>query len=191
MRILCFVTFPSFTLLIAWAGGFSWLLTGTYEYEFVFLLGILAVSWAGNIFAGPAYLTNMGTGNVGWNTISHILKGILNAMLGWLLGSRYGSHGVALAYAIALLTGSWVQIAVFQHKNKLGWCIGLGREHFMLIIACIAVVFYGWLQPLRPGTGDFYLLAIGLILPLMVLGLSAWFHPLRLQLLTWLMTREE
>ena len=88
MRLLVFVTLPVFALLIAWAGGLSWLLVGAYQPEFVFLITLLAVAWSANIFAGPAHFTNLGTGHVGWNTLSHVLMGALNAGLGWLLGAQ-------------------------------------------------------------------------------------------------------
>jgi len=190
MHVLAFVALPVFALLIAWAGGFSWMLVGTYRPELVFLLGLLAVAWAGNIFAGPAYFTNMGTGHVGWNTLAHVIMGALNAALGWLLGSRYGANGVAFAYAIALVAGSGMLIAVFQRRYGLGWCGGFAREHLGLAVACAAVVAFGWIEPLRPSTSEPSTLAVGLLLPPLVLGMAAWFHPMRRQLLGWLMVRE-
>ncbi|MFZ2629829.1 MAG: lipopolysaccharide biosynthesis protein [Rugosibacter sp.] len=150
MRVLAFVALPTFALLIAWAGGISWLLVGAYRPEFVFLFGFLAVGWLVNIFAGPAFLTNMGTGQLGCNTLSHIIMGALNAGLGWLLGSHYGAHGVAFAYVIALVTGSGVLIAIFQQRNGLGWRCGFAREHVGLAIACAAVAAFGWIEPLQP-----------------------------------------
>ncbi|MGD2063711.1 MAG: lipopolysaccharide biosynthesis protein [Nitrospirota bacterium] len=190
VRVLVFITLPAFALLFAWAGAFSWLLAGTYQREFVFLLGLLVLAWGGNIFDAPAYFTNMGTGHVGWNTLSHVIMGALNASLGWLLGSWYGAHGVAFAYAIALVTGSLVLIAVFQRRHGLGWRGGLAREHLGLVVACAVVVAFGWIEPLRPSTSRPAVLAAGLLLPPLVLGLAAWFHPMRRQLLGWLMARE-
>jgi O-antigen/teichoic acid export membrane protein len=190
MRVLAFVALPVLALIFAWAGGISWLLSGAYQPEFVFLLGLLAVAWGGNIFAGPAYFTNMGTGRVGWNTLAHVIMGGLNVALGWLLGSRYGANGVAFAYAIALVTGSGVLIAVFQRRNGLGWRGGFAREHLGLVAACAMVAVLGWIAPLQPSTGEPATLAVGLLLPPLVLGLAAWFHPMRRQLWGWLMSRE-
>ncbi len=190
VRLLIFVTLPSFALLIAWAGGFSWLLVGAYQPEFVFLLVLLALAWGGNIFTGPAYFTNMGSGQVGWNTLSHIIMGTLNVGLGWLLGARYGANGVAFAYAIALLIGSTVLIIVFERKNGIDWTGRFVGEHLWLAIVCAAVATLGWLEPLRPSIGEPAALAAGLILPPLVVGLAAWFHPMRRQLAGWLMSRE-
>jgi len=190
MRALVFITLPAFALLFAWAGGFSWLLTGVCQPEFIFLLGLLALARGGNVFAGPAYFTNMGTGHVGWNTLSHLIMGALNIGLGWLLGSWYGAKGVVFAYAIALVTGSGVLIAVFHHRHGLGWRGGLAREHRGLAVACATVFALGWIAPLQPSTGEPAALAAGLLLPPLVLGVAAWFHPMCRQLLGWLMARE-
>lgn len=189
MQVLVFVTLPAFALLIAWAGGFSWLLAGAYQPEFVFFLALLALAWGANIFVGPAYFTNMGTGQVGWNTLSHIIMGALNAGLGWLLGSRYGAHGVAFAYVIALVTGSCVLVAVFQQRNGLGWRCGFAREHLGLAVACAAVAAFGWIEPLQPSAGEPAALAAGFLLPPLVLGLAVWFHPMRRRFLGWLVPR--
>lgn len=190
LRLLVFVTLPAVALLIAWAGGFSWLLAGAYQPEFVFLFVLLALAWGGNIFSGPALFTNMGSGHVGWNTLVQAIMGALNAGLGWLLGSHYGAHGVAFAYVIALVTGSGVLIAVFQSRNGYGWRCGFAREHLGLAVVCAVVAVLGWIEPLRPSTGSPVTLATGLLLPPLVLGVVAWFQPMRRQLLGWLMSRE-
>lgn len=189
MRLLVFVTLPVFALLIAWAGGLSWLLVGAYHPKFVLLITLLAVGWGANIFAGPAYFTNLGTGHVGSNTLSHVLTGALNAGLGWLLGSGYGAHGVALAYVIAVVTGSWALIAAFQRRNGLDWRFGFTREYLGLAVVCAAVAALGWIEPLRPSTGNSVTLAAGLLLPPLALSVAAWFHPMRSRFLGWLMSR--
>jgi O-antigen/teichoic acid export membrane protein len=190
MSVLVFFALPSFALLFAWAGGFSWLLAGAYHPEFVFLLGLLALAWGGNIFSSPAYVINIGKGNGGWNTLSHVIMGVLNASLGWLLGNLYGSHGVVFAYTIALVTGSGVVIVVSEHQNRVGWRGGFSHEHIGLLVACAAVVAFGWIEPLHPSTSNHMVLAAGLVLPPLVLGLATWFHPMRLRLLGWLLSRE-
>jgi O-antigen/teichoic acid export membrane protein len=191
MRVLVFVVLPTFALLAAWAGGFSWLLTGAFQSDFVFLLGVLAVAWGANIFTGPAYFTNLGTGQVAWNTLTHVIMGVLDASLGWWWGSWYGAPGVAFAYAIALVSGSGVLIAVFQARHGLGWGGVFRREHLVLLVICAAVAALGWIEPLRPQTSQPAALAAGFLLPPLVLGLAVWFHPMRRRLLgRWLIPRE-
>ena len=50
MQLISFVTIPVFSILLAWAGGFSWLLIGVYQPEFILLLRVLAIAWIINIF---------------------------------------------------------------------------------------------------------------------------------------------
>ncbi len=185
MSMLVFVTLPLFALLYAWAGGFSWLLLGAYHSEFVTVIAVLALAWGINIFAGPAYFTNLGTGRVGWNTLSHIIMGLLNAALGWLFGSLYGAHGVLFAYCTALVTASGVLIVAFQLQNRLNWRDCLPREHIALFVAFAAVVALGWFTPLKiPATTPFAL-SLALFFPPLVLSAVIWLHPMRKKVLRW------
>jgi O-antigen/teichoic acid export membrane protein len=188
MGVLAFVTLPTFALLLAWAGGFSWLLTGAYQPELVFLLGLLALGWGANILCSPAYFTNMGTGHVGWNTLAHVVMGVLNAGLGWVLGDHYGAHGVVLAYVISLVTGSGLLIAVFEGKIRMQWG-SFAREHLGLFVACSVVISTSWLFPLLPATSGPRQIVAGLVLPLLILGMAVWFHPMRRRVLGWLRIR--
>jgi len=189
MRLLVVVTLPAFALLIAWAGGLSWLLVGAYQPEFVFLITLLAVAWGGNIFAGPAYFSNLGTGHVGWNTLSHVLMGALNVGLGWLLGSGYGAYGVAFGYAIAVITGSAMLIGAYEYRHRARWHAGLMHGHLSLIAASLAVAVFGWLIPLRKESDEPVLALISLLLPPLVLGVSVWCHPARRRLFESLLAR--
>ncbi len=190
MALLTFVTLPAFALLIVWAGGFSWLLAGAYQPEFVFLFTLVAAAWGVNIFAGPAHFTNLGTGSVGMNTLAHMLMGALNASLGWLLGSRYGAHGVVLGYAIALAAGSAVLTGVFEYRAGLRPLGGLKREHLPQAALALAVAVFGWLVPLqKPSEAPAVTLVSLFVVPLL-LAVSAWRHPLRARLAESLLPRK-
>ena len=189
MRVLVFVTIPAFALLFAWAGVFSWLLTGGYQAEFVFFLGLVCLAWCVNTFTGPAYFMNMGTGRVGWNTLAHLMMGTLNVSLGLLLGSFYGAHGVLYAYTIAVITASGVLIVAFQHQNRLNWRDAFSREHLGLMVASVVVVAFTWTAALQITSGTPIGTAIGLVLPPFLLGLAIIYHPMRGQFLSWLTAR--
>jgi len=189
MGALAFIVLPSFTLLFSWAGGFSWVLTGTYTPEFVFLLGLLALAWGINVLSSPAYFSNMGTGKVGWNTLAHTIMGVLNAVLGWVLGNIYGTNGVAVAYALALIIASGVLIAVFHRKNSPGWPEGIAREYLGLIAICVGIVVFYRIEPLQPSTAGAIAILAGLALSPILLGLAMWFHPMRRRLLNRLISR--
>jgi O-antigen/teichoic acid export membrane protein len=179
MSMLVFLTLPLFALLFAWSGGFSWLLADSYEPEFVFLIGVTALAWSFNILAGPAYFENVGTGHVGWNTMTHLILAVLNVGLGWSLGSLFGADGVAYAYAIALTIASSALIAVFPRQSKAAWRDMFSADHLGLFIASLVVVAFGWRTPLLISNGGPSAFPTGLILPPLVLGVAIWLHPMR------------
>lgn len=183
VRILVYMTLPAITLLIVWASSFSSLLVGSREKELVLLINIIAITWASNIFSGPAFFTNMGTGHVGWNTISLAIMGALNLCLGWLFGSLYGWHGVIFAYAISVIIGSLALIQVFQKKNNLDWKNMLDREHLQLFVICTAMAVFSQTTQFATTSGTITYIAGTIILPLLVVGLAMWLHPLSRQLI--------
>lgn len=191
VRALVFVTLPALTLLFAWASGASWLLTGQYRAEFVSVVALLVSASAIHVFAGPAFFINLGSGRVGWNTLSHTAMGALNAALGWVLGSLYGAAGVAVGYALALVAGSLVLIVAFHRQHELDWRLGLGSEHGWLLSACAVVAAISCWKPLHPqlDTLDAIGVAQWLAAPV-ILAIAAWTHPLRREIWSGLTMRK-
>lgn len=177
MDLLVLFTLPLFSILFAWAGVISWLLIGQYSFEFVFMVAVLGLAWMGNIFTVPAYFINMGSGRIGWNTISHGITGVVNAGLGLVLGHYYGASGVLLAYAVALVVGSGLLYLVFTSMNEISGPVLFKREHVWLSLGCVCVVSLGYMVPVKPEEGLAYR-DIGVLLgaPLL-LSLATWFHP--------------
>ncbi len=190
IRVVVFITLPTFTLAFAWAGGVSWILVGEYTPEFVTLIGLLAIAWGANIFAGPAYFANLGSGYVGWNTIAHVTIGILNALLGWLFGDLYGSNGVVFAYAIALISGSGLLVVVFQKKNGLGWKWSPFREHVGLLLVCIFMILFSLMRPIRLSVVQQSVSPLIVEVALhILLFMIIWIHPMRRHLYQWFLSR--
>jgi len=173
---------PCFSLLYAWAGGFSWILTGGYSHDMILYLGLLIVAWGFNTLCGPAYFTNMGTGEVGWNTIGHAIMAILNVGLGWVLGERFGGFGVVSAYSIALITGSLFLIGIFQKKNAIKWGMIIEKEDLGVILASAAVVITGLLLPLKPSMSELPKTFSLVLIPLLIVGAAIFNHPIRKEL---------
>ena len=183
IRALMVVALPCFSVLIIFSGAVSWLLIGSYQPEFVLMLGILCVAWMGNSFSVPAYFINMGTGRVGWNTLSHLLMGMLNIFLGWMFGQMYGAGGVVFGYVASLVLGSLLLVLIFQHQNTLNWRSTLAKHDIAIVIIAIGMGFYGLIIP--PWSFNSAPIIVALTLPpLGFLSLAAWLHPMRQQLMT-------
>lgn len=178
-RILIFVALPAMAIIVSWSGPLSWALSGSYRVEFVRLVLLLSLAWGVNTLAGPAYFSNLGTGRVGWNTVSHVVIGIINAGLGWFLGSGFGANGVLFAYCAALICGSALLMTILQSQYGIRWRNLLSREHLILAAVCFAVVLLGWTRPFRPGVDAASTLALGLTLEGTAIILAMWAHPLR------------
>ena len=179
MRVLVFLVVPISSWLVLGAGIFSWLLTGQYHLEFIYLMDLLAVGWGINYFASPAYFSNLGTGDVSWNTLAHAVMGILTAVLGWGLGIYYDIWGVAVAYVVGLAVGSILLIVIFQKKHKIFWHPFQSREHLGVFLSGILTIIFGvWLN--LYGRNISPVLVIVALLGLAVLPVvTAWFHPVR------------
>jgi O-antigen/teichoic acid export membrane protein len=181
MRLLVLVALPSYTLLFAWGGMLSQMIIGTEQAQFIFLLQICALAWLVNTFASPAYFVNMGTGSVGLNTLSHVAMGILNLVLGLVLGEGYGAGGVAWSYAIALIFGSMLLITVFQMRHTILWRELLLVEHLPLLCVCLLVSLYSTTGHdfIKLRLSNYQSWSIAVLFPLFLVSAAVWIHPLR------------
>lgn len=179
VRILVFVALPVFALLFAWAGPISLMLVGHSEPLFIYLIHLTVIAGFLNVFAGPAYFINLGTGHVGWNTLSHMTMGIVNGVLAFILGTFYGADGVAWAYVAAIVSGSGLLIIIFQWRSSVRFRELALMQHWQLAAVCLTVAVLGehmWMLLERHDTLR-WLIYLGL-LPLL-LAIGAWTHPLR------------
>ena len=110
--------------------------------------------------------------------------GGLNVILGFLLGSRFGAKGVAFGYAGSLVVGSWLLIAIFHKLNAVSWGALFSREHLGLASASMFILAYSTFEVMIPVSDEKMRMAILLLFPLLTLGVSVWFHPLRKRLLS-------
>lgn len=89
---------------------------GYYEKDFIYFTYIILLSLGINTLCGAAYFTNMGTGDVKFNTISQLIIGMSNLILGIVLGYLYKDYGVIIAYGIAIVIGSLWLIVNFNNR---------------------------------------------------------------------------
>ncbi len=184
MQLIGLVTLPACTLLFAWAGFVSLLLLGGYKTEFVFFVQIVTIAWTLNTFATPAYYANLGTGHVGWNTLSHVTMGGLNCIFGFLFGSYFGAKGVALGYAGSLVVGSWLLIANFHKQNAVSWRALFSHEQLGLASVSMIILAYSTFEVMMPIGDEKIRMAILIFFLPLILGVSVWFNPIRKRIFT-------
>lgn len=187
-QVIFYFGVPSFAMLAATLPIISELWIGHYEYWFVLCGTLMAAGWLGNLLSAPAYFINLGTGELRWNTISHLALGVLNLTAGWLLGKFWGGAGVAAANALALIGGGVILIAAHHLKHDIPMRELLPVGSLWLTVASVCSLFAGTIlynqfravQGLWPVTGV-VVFASGLLIIV-----PAWFHPMRKRLSGWI-----
>ena len=186
-RLMVYLSVPLFSGLMAAIPVISELWIGVYEGTFVFFAMVLTVAWFLNMLISPAYFANLGTGQLLWNTVGHVVIGVLNLILGVVLGVLYGGIGVVWGWAAALIIGSslillsyhaghWIPLRDLLPEESRGLCIAGG------VGAVIGLFFYytyyrQWVSPLAG--------ALGVTIYVLIVMPFCWFHPMRGRLVKW------
>lgn len=187
-RLLFFFGVPLFALLTVSLPIVSELWIGNYERRFVICGALLAAGWFGNLLSAPAYFVNLGTGDLRWNTISHLVLGMLNLALGWSLGKLFGGFGVAAASALALIAGGATVIAAYHRTSKVPLSELLPPASLQLIafglvgLLAGAAVYYH----LRTSIGLWPVAGLVTLVSGLLIVAPAWFHPTRKRLSGWM-----
>lgn len=94
---------------------------GNYNDYFLGTAWLMLAAMQINTLTGAAFFSNMGTGQVGVNSMAQVLIGLVNLGFGSLLGYLAGGAGVIAAYAFAIVAGSLFLLLNFQRREGLGW----------------------------------------------------------------------
>jgi len=180
-RILFFLAVPFYAAILISLPMISVLWIGHSEVQFLLFGALLVVGWGLNNLAGPAYFLNLGTGDLKWNSISHVVMAVLNVLLGLVLGPMLGALGVAISAMIALVVSSGLVIYALHKHYKISFRTLVPTDHYLLlfvVLCCIAISIginaITQLSPtaVYPGT-------IKLGAYLTIVGVVMWFHPYR------------
>jgi O-antigen/teichoic acid export membrane protein len=117
--LVVYIAVPFFGLIAAGIPLLSWYWNGALTPRFVVIAEMTNLGWAANTLVVPAYFANLGTGNLRWNTISHLTIGAANILLGLALGVMGGGVGVVAGWSIALILGSAVLAFGFSGVNQV------------------------------------------------------------------------
>ena len=186
-QLLFYLSLPLFSLIIVCAPFISEIWIGHYERFFVLFAVLLLIGRFLNTLEAPAYFANLGTGDLRWNVLSHISKGLLNLGLGVLLGVFYGGIGVVIAWVFSLALGSSIILFSFHIRHKISFIELLPKTSRSLIVACLIailstlVTYYMLSHRLNIITlNSIIILSFSLIV-----FIPFWFHSMRKRLGGW------
>lgn len=117
---------------------------GNYEEKFVEYSIILLIIWWINTLTTPLYYIYMGKGVMRWNTISHIVTGLGNVTLGFILGTIVGDFGVIAGFGIAQIVGSMFMILGNCKDSKIPLINIIPEKTGKLLIGIGFGLLVGW-----------------------------------------------
>jgi O-antigen/teichoic acid export membrane protein len=181
-QLILYFSLPLYSLIIVSLPIISALWIGHYEKIFINFGVLLTLGWFLNTLSAPAYFANLGTGELGWNVGGHVVIGVLNSILGLLLGVYLGGTGVVVAWALSLSLGSCLICSSYYINHKISLIELLPRDSILLIIvsltgaASIIVI---------QNKMSYMFITPGIVL--VATFLTLWFHPMRKRLVKWVL----
>ncbi len=188
-KLLLFLSLPFYGIMIALIPAISQIWIGHFENSFVIFGMIVSVAYFINALCGPAYFANLGTGHLKDNVISHVLMGVLNLILGYVLGKLYHGYGVALSWGLSITIGSIYLFMAYAIHERVSFRLLISRGDVLLAIVSLLSLFgplmiYYYSIVLFHWSG---ILQAGLIILIYTLEifLPIWRHPMRGKILHW------
>lgn len=186
-QLLFYLSLPLFSLIIVCVPFISEIWIGRYERFFVLFAVLLLIGRFLNTIEAPAYFANLGTGDLRWNVVSHISKGMLNAGLGVLLGVFYGGIGVVIAWVFSLALGSSIILFPYHIRHKISLIELLPKTSRSLIVACLIAIL-STLVTYNMLNHRLNIIALNSIIILsfsLIVIIPFWFHSMRKRLSGW------
>lgn len=183
VHLLLFFLTPLFALLAATMPAVSEWWLGRYESDFVLMGVCLTVGWYLNSVTAPAYFAYLGYGRLRWLTVSHVLLGVSNLVLGAALGPAFGWPGVLAAFVGSLVLGSSIPVWTFNREQQLRLRdLVSSYDVWALLISSAAatIAIAGYPAAARAGFGVWSRLLI-LLATTVVIAAVMWRHPLMTQ----------
>jgi len=187
-QLVFYLALPLFSLIIVCTPIISELWIGHYESIFVTFGILLAIGWFLNTLSTPAYYANLGIGELRWNVVGYIVRTLLNAILGFLLGMLYDGIGVVVACTISLAFGGSIIYLSYHIRHKIPLIALLPKTSKLIIIACFVSVISGLIiqNRLNHSLNTLEINGIIILSFSIIVFIPFWFHPMRRRLVGWL-----
>jgi len=189
-QFLLFLAPPFYSVIVAATPVISELWIGHYESTFVLFSILLALGWFISTLNVPAYFASLGIGEGRWVMISHVVIGLLNGALGFLIGRSIGSIAVVVAWAFSLAVGSHVVTFACHHKRKLLMRDLITTKNMMIAltsgVGAILTLFVYY--QCRQYWSLFEVTGAGVALFGLIVGVPMWIDPMRKRVVGWIGT---
>lgn len=136
-RLMFFLAAPFYAILLAFTSFVSDIWIGHYEPVFVISSILLIGAYWVNTITAPSYFAYLGTGRLRWNSLGHIIMGLLNLILGYWFGILIGSTGPVWAWSIALTVGSMTTAVAYHLENSIPLTEMIPHDIWIILVACI------------------------------------------------------
>ena len=185
VHFLLFLLTPLFAVVAIAIPAISEWWLGRYNTQFVVLGSSLTIAWYFNSVAAPAYFAYLGQGRLGWLTVSHLILGASNVVLGVVLGPVFGWPGVLAAFVVSLVAGSFLPVWMYHREQQLTLRQFLATHDLLLMAVCLGGVVLavgGYAAAVRIGLTFWARVGI-LAVALAVILAAAARHPLAPEIL--------
>lgn len=155
---------------------------GHYQATFVQFALLLNLGWFVNTLIVPAYFSNLGSGKIRANMISHIIMGLCSPTVGVLLGLNYSGVGVVIGTVFGLIAGSMFLLVSHLKEADLHWPIFIIPQGMTKLL--VLGVFVTLLSNYGRDQQSSLVMVVGIAVLCSVSLLSlGWLNPARITLL--------
>ncbi|MBL7997627.1 MAG: hypothetical protein JNL32_03220 [Candidatus Kapabacteria bacterium] len=176
MNIIIPVSISGFVCIASLSPIVSRLWIGSYQEQFTLTMVVLSVGWFVNTVAVPSYMMNLGSGALGYNTISHFIIGILNAAAGYVLGIFYGFEGVLWGWSAGLISGSIYLIFTYHKRYQTHHTHKKIVLFILFVVQCVAgIALYGAIRPLASVSLDISVALAASLVAGIVCFIAIWY----------------
>jgi O-antigen/teichoic acid export membrane protein len=187
-RLIFFLAIPTFSFLVVVSPLVSQIWLGHYEPIFVGFVTLLGIAWLVNVLSNPAYVVDLGTGNLRWVFIGCVVTATLNLGLGFFAGRYFGGTAVVAASTFSLAIGYVVILLSYHVQNNVPFSQLLPRDSIFIVLCSLlgVLLFLPWLShaPLKSPFSLRLMSEVTAALFTMIVA-PMWLHPMRKRLLNW------
>jgi O-antigen/teichoic acid export membrane protein len=189
-RLVFYLAIPAFVFVVVVSPVISILWLGRYEPLFVGFVALLAAGWLVNVLSNPAYVVDLGTGELRWVSIGCLLTAVLNAGLGLLCGRLFGGASVVAASVSSLTAGYAVILAAYHVQHRVPFRALIPPASLGILAAsATAIIAFAFFRTGYAGSPFSSRIAFGLAAVVLTIAVLMWIHPMRRRVWNWVTSR--